>query len=137
MTALDAVTGRQVWRTKQYQVRETIGVSTDSTLILVRTMRDSIVALRAGVGAVEQVWVNNCGFGYDINSASIASSVGTAYYGTKNGLVIALNEKDGSVRWEHRTGVALINTLLPVSADRIVVADMDGVVRLLRARVMR
>ena len=44
MTALDAKTGDQVWRTDAYKVRESIGLSQDQTRFYVRSMNDFFYA---------------------------------------------------------------------------------------------
>ena len=43
MTAIDAETGRQIWRTSNYMVRESIGISEDQSRFYVRAMQDSIL----------------------------------------------------------------------------------------------
>ena len=45
MTCLDLHSGRELWRSRRHQVRESIGGS--SALVAVRTMRDSVVAFDA------------------------------------------------------------------------------------------
>ena len=42
-TAIDLKTGKQIWRTYQSKVRESIGLSKDGKRIYLKTMNDSIV----------------------------------------------------------------------------------------------
>ena len=133
MTAIDLATGTTVWRTGQWQVRETIGISEDGARVYVRTMRDSILAISAIAAQPEAVWVQNVGFGYDINSAAIVEKEGVVFYGTKNGLLIALASETGDVLWQHKTGVALLNTVTPLDQKTVLASDLDGRVRLIRA----
>ena len=75
----------------------------------------------------------NAGFGYDINSAMLAEKEGVLYYGTKNGILFAIDRMSGSILWKHRTGVALLNTVEPLSANAVIAADLDGVIQLIRS----
>ncbi|MGB2869857.1 MAG: PQQ-binding-like beta-propeller repeat protein [Bacteroidota bacterium] len=132
-TALDAGTGSQIWRTGSFQSRESIGLSEDGERVYVRTMNDSLVALSASSSTLQVVWTTNAHFGYDINSAALEEKQGTVFYGTKNGLLLAADSKTGEIRWKHRVGVCLLNTVAPLSAQRIIVSNFDGDVMLVAA----
>ncbi len=95
MTALEASNGRQVWRTGEYVVRESIGLSEDGRRVHVRAMNDYFYAFATDAETPVLVWRNNAGFGYDINSAMLAEKDGTVFYGTKNGVVYALDSRSG------------------------------------------
>ena len=133
MTAIDAKTGRQIWRTGDYMVRESIGISEDQSRCYVRAMQDSFYALSTSSQRPETVWERKTDFGYDINSAMLVEKDGVVFYGTKNGLVFALDAKTGAIKWEHRLGVGVVNTVVPLSAGRVLTADFDGRVTLLEA----
>ncbi len=133
MTALDVSTGKEIWRTRNYQVRESIGISQDRKSVFVRTMTDSILALSAIADVPVVEWALNAGFGYDINSAMLSEKNGVVFYGTKNGLLFAVDRQSGSLLWKHRTGVALLNTVVPLDARSVVVTDLDGVIQLIRS----
>jgi outer membrane protein assembly factor BamB len=47
------------------------------------------------------------------------------------GLVCALDADTGSIRWQHRVGVSLVNPIVPLNEQDFLVADMDGVVQVL------
>ncbi|MFA3781799.1 PQQ-binding-like beta-propeller repeat protein [Melioribacteraceae bacterium 4301-Me] len=129
LTAINVNSGKQLWRTAKYQVRETIGISEDSTKIFIRTMRDSIIALptKFETETVPQpLWVTNADFGYDINSAQLIEKDGVLFYGTKNGLLIALDSPTGKILWKHKIGVSVVNTITPLDKNRIVLNDIDG-----------
>ncbi len=133
MTALDAGTGSEVWRTAEHQVRESIGISEDGERVYVRTMQDSILALSASAGSPTVLWTENLHFGYDINSAMLVEKEGVLFYATKNGLIIALEGKTGGPLWEHRVSEGLVNTLLPLSSRRVIATDTDGRVQLVES----
>ena len=51
---------------------------------------------------------------------------GVLFYGTKNGMVLALDGKSGVIKWRHRIGVGVVNTLMPLSGNRVLATDFDG-----------
>jgi len=134
MTAIDVNTGAQIWRTADYHVRESIGVSEDGNRFYVRAMNDFFDAFSTDSDSPQKIWETNGHFGYDINSAMLIEKEGVVFYGTKNGLLFALDARSGAVRWEHRVGVALLNTVLPLSASRVITTDFDGKVACIEAQ---
>jgi outer membrane protein assembly factor BamB len=134
MTALDARTGEQLWRTGDYVVRESIGLSQDQTRFYVRAMNDFFYAFSTSAARPEKVWELNAGFGYDINSAMLVEKDGVLFYGTKNGLLFALDAKTGAIKWEHKLGTGVMNTVVPLSSTQVLTTDFDGKVALVEAR---
>jgi outer membrane protein assembly factor BamB len=114
--------------------RESIGRSRDQSRLYVRSIQDSIYAFSTAADQPQKLWEVDAGFGYDINSAMLIEKEGTLFYGTKNGKVLALDAKTGAIRWQHRIGVALVNTLAPLSSDRVLATDFDGKIVLLFAK---
>lgn len=137
MTALDLSTGKQIWRTAEWQVRETAGISQDKSRFYVRTMGTLdgtsavLLAFSTAANKPEKLWETNGHIGYDHNSAQIVEKDGVVFYGSKNGLVLALNSKTGDILWQHKLGNTIINTLAPLSAHRVVATDFDGKTTLL------
>jgi outer membrane protein assembly factor BamB/predicted MPP superfamily phosphohydrolase len=131
MTAIDAKTGRQIWRTGNYMVRESIGISEDQSRFYIRAMQDSFYALSTSSRQPETVWEQKTDFGYDINSAMLVEKSGVVFYGTKNGLVFGLDAKTGTAKWERKIGVGVVNTVVPLSAARVLTSDFDGGLKLL------
>jgi outer membrane protein assembly factor BamB/predicted phosphodiesterase len=130
MTAIDLATGHEVWRTDRWAVRESLGLSEDGKRVYVRTTQDIVAAISTAADTPEPVWETNAGFGYDINSAMLVEKDGVVFCGTKNGLLLALDAATGAVKWKHRVGVALLNTVTPLSGREVVVTDFDGRVSL-------
>lgn len=130
MTAIELATGREIWGNANWAVRESIGLSEDSQRVYVRTTEDIIAALSPSADGSKAVWETNAGFGSDINSAMLVEKDGVVFYGTKNGLLLALDALTGAVKWRHRVGVALLNTVTPLSGREVVVTDFDGRVSL-------
>jgi len=134
MTAIDLRTGEQLWRTGDYMVRESIGLSEDKRRLYVRAMQDFIYAFSTSAPGPEKLWERNAGFGYDINSAMLAEKDGVVFYGTKNGLLIALDSKGGVVKWQHKLGAGIVNTVVPLSAREVLATDFDGRVTLVSVK---
>jgi outer membrane protein assembly factor BamB len=131
MTVLDCLTGAEIWRSTSHQVRESIGMTSDSALVLARTMRDSLIAFDARADRRIERWVGTPGFGYEINAAMPVEKGGTVFYGSQRGQIYALDATNGSLRWSHRVGAVTLNTLAPVDAHSVLVTDFDGNVMLL------
>lgn len=129
LTAININTGEQLWKTAKYQVRESIGIAEDHSKFFVRTMRDSIIAFPITCNKTEPpkpLWITNAGFGYDINSAQLSEKDGVLFYGTKNGLLLALDSSTGKILWQHKIGVTIINTVLPLNSKKVLLNDYDG-----------
>ena len=129
--ALDAKTGKQLWRARGG--RESVGLSPDKKHYYIKTMMDTVFAYStadpavsdleavgvasSGVAATPQIhWSSDAGFGYEIAPTPITSVAGEGRDGegllfvpTDKGNIIALNCKDGSIAWKHRFSSALIN----------------------------
>ena len=59
---------------------------------------------------------------------------GVLFYGTKNGLLFALDAKTGAIRWERKLGTGVLNTVVPLSSTRVLTTDFDGQVALVEAK---
>lgn len=128
MTVLELATGKEIWRTKKWQVRESIGLSPDKSRFYVRTMTNTaILAFSTAANWPEQLWNLDTHVNYDINSAMLVEKDGVLYYGTKNGLLMAVDPRSGTLLWEHKLGVTVLNTVVPLAEpDEVLVADVDG-----------
>ena len=133
LTALDIETGNQLWRTGKYKVRETVGLSEDGETLFIRTMNDSILALPVSDKLEEPLWITNCGFGYDISSAQIVEKDGVIFYPTKNGMIYSLDSETGKILWQHKISNGFVNTITPISNNKIITTDFDGKVRLIQS----
>jgi len=131
LSCIDANDGSTVWRSREFKVRETIGISEDNSVVFARTMWDTVVAIDPGVPELKPIWISNVDYGYDIDPSMPVEKRGTLFFGTKNGFVYALNSETGQIKGVHRLSVALINTVTPVDNRRVVVTAMDGRIVLL------
>ncbi|MCX6132665.1 MAG: PQQ-binding-like beta-propeller repeat protein [Ignavibacteriales bacterium] len=131
MTAIDAGTGKTVWRSKRYQVRECVGISQDGERVYARCMTDTVVAFSSRAPTQTAVWASACGYGYDIDPSMPIEHDGEVMFGTKNGFVYALDAATGTVAWVHRIGVTIVHTPTIVDSHHILVSDLDGSLTLL------
>ena len=150
-TCLDAETGAEVWRTKEYKVRETVGLSEDGKTVYSKCMWDTVVAISTatpseakrleakgeeklpslqggeGVGSLVR-WTSHAGFGYEHNPAMPLEKDGTLWVSTKNGLLLGMDAKTGKVLWRHKIGNSILNTPLPLSATDCIFTSSEGTI---------
>lgn len=131
LTAIDIQTGRTIYRTYQSQVRESMGISQDRQRIYGKTMNDSIVCYDTRSNNAHQLWATNIGFGYEHAPSMPQERDGILYGGTKEGLLYAVEGKSGHIKWLHKVGNSLINTLLPLGKGKIAFTSTDGQVGIL------
>lgn len=131
MTAIDIKTGKTIWRTKQSMVRETIGLSEDGAKVYSKTMQDSLVCYSTDGNIPREIWASNVDFGYEHAPSMPVEKDGTVFGSTKNGLIFAVDARDGKVLWKHKVGNTLINTVVPINEKRCVYTSSSGVVGLL------
>ena len=127
-TALDINTGKVIWRTNQHEVRETIGISSDKKVVYSRCMNDSVVAISTQSDTPKVLWKTYAGFGYDHNPSMLIENKGTIIFGTKNGLLLGINAKNGSVNWRYKIGNSIINTIAPISKNECVLTTTEGLI---------
>lgn len=131
LSAIDARTGKTVWRTGQSMVRETIGLSHDKRRIYSKTMNDSVVCYSATTDHPQELWASNVGFGYEHAPSMPVEKEGVVFGSTKNGLMFGLDAHTGHVLWKHKVGNSLISTLVPLSKERCLFTATGGEVGLL------
>lgn len=134
MTAIDLNSGRQLWRTYQSKVRESIGLSKDGKRLYAKTMQDSIVCYAADGKTPRELWATDCGFGYEHARVMLVEKDGVVLVTNKDGLVMALDGKTGRLLWKHKIGNTVINTVVPISNRRIVFTTEAGKVGELEVR---
>lgn len=132
ITAIDINIGNTVWRTFRSMVRESLGLSADGSRIYAKTMEDSVVCYSTSGDKPVELWASNLGFGYEHAPSMPLEKGGVVYGGTKDGLIYALNPKNGKVIWKHKIGNSLINTVLPLNGREVLITSSEGHVVLLR-----
>ena len=144
-TCLDAETGAEVWRTKEFKVRETVGLSEDGKTVYSKCMWDTVVAIStsslsphrliaSSPSGVEVLWTSHAGFGYEHNPAMPLEKDGTLWVSTKNGLLLGMDAKTGKVLWRHKIGNSILNTPLPLSGKECIFTSSEGTITRIRVR---
>ena len=148
-TCLDAETGDIVWRTNQYKVRETVGLSEDSQTVYSKCMWDTIVALptqspisdtryplpdsRPAASPTPR-WVTHADFGYEHNPAMPLEKDGTLWVSTKNGLLLGMDAETGEVLFRHKIGNSILNTPLPLSGTECIFTSSEGTITYIKVK---
>jgi outer membrane protein assembly factor BamB/predicted MPP superfamily phosphohydrolase len=133
LTAIDASSGKTVWRTNEATVRESIGMAEDGSVIYGKTMNDSVVAFKTG-RQKELAWKMNAGFGYEHVPSMLVEKDGVIFFGTKNGVVYAIDNNGAKIIAAHKIDNSMVNTVLVIDALNIIASTMDGKVTLLQLK---
>ena len=133
-TCLDAETGALVWRTNQYKVRETVGLSEDGKTVYSKCMWDTIVAMDATTQAPVTRWASHADFGYEHNPAMPLEKDGTLWVSTKNGLLLGMDAQTGKVLFRHKIGNSILNTPLPLSGTECIFTSSEGTITYIKAK---
>jgi outer membrane protein assembly factor BamB/predicted phosphodiesterase len=131
LTAIDAKTGETLWRNSEAKVRESIGLSSDSSLVYGKTMQDEIVAYRTTKTDQGIAWKMNVGFGYEHTPSDLIERNGKLFFGTKNGTVYCISPKNNQVIWAHKVDNSMVNTFNVINDKTVLISTMDGKVSLL------
>lgn len=134
LTAINATNGETLWRNKEATVRESIGLSADSTTIYGKTMQDEVVAYQVQATDPGLAWRYNVGFGYEHIPSMLIEKDGKVFFGTKNSVVYAIDPKAKQIIWAHKIDHSMINTVNVIDSKNILVSTMDGKVTLLQQK---
>lgn len=134
MTAFDAATGNVLWRKQDAvnRVRESMGLSIDSTLVYAKTMEGFVIGVSTEAQQMDVKWKANTDLNYEIAPTAIIESNGIVYVPSNSGVVAAVNRKDGKVIWKHKISNALVTNILPLDKKHVIVTTMDGKVTCLK-----
>lgn len=127
MTVLDAEKGNVIWRKSdpQNRVRESMGLSGDSSLVYAKTMEGELIGISTSLPDMQIVWKANTGLNYEIAPTAVVEYEQIIYVPSNSGLVVAV-KRDGTVLWKHKISNSLITNINPVSKNKIIVTTMDG-----------
>jgi outer membrane protein assembly factor BamB/predicted MPP superfamily phosphohydrolase len=134
MTCLDANLGTVIWRKQDpvLRVRESMGLSKDSSLVFVKTMEGNVFGISTSANEMSPVWKSEVSLGYEISPTAIVENNNIVFVPTQSGVTVALNRENGNVLWKHKTSNGLVTNLQPIAKDELIVTTMDGKVSLLK-----
>lgn len=134
LTAIDAEKGSTLWRTNEATVRESIGISTDKSLVFGKTMNDEIVAFRTNPAAPELAWRFDVGYGYDHVPSMLFEQDSAVIFGTRNGRVYSIDPATKTINWIYKIDNSMVNTIRLIGQKKLVASTMDGKVVILKWR---
>jgi outer membrane protein assembly factor BamB/predicted MPP superfamily phosphohydrolase len=136
MACLDAMTGGLIWHSDLggIAVRESMGISADSTMVLAKTMNGLIIGVDTRGADGRVVWTSDFNIGYDIAPGVITEKEGVIFIPSDKGIIHAASVKDGSLLWSHRISSCLINSIVPLKDKSLLCNSMDGVVSRLKVK---
>jgi outer membrane protein assembly factor BamB len=115
-------------------VRESLGISADGQFVYGKTMNDTIVAFHTSREKQAAAWKMDCGFGYEHVPSMLREKDGIVYFGTKNGVVYAINPLTRQRVWSFKIDNSMVNTVNVINAHQLIASTMDGKVALLETR---
>lgn len=133
LTAIDVATGHTLWRTKESTVRESIGISEDGKLIYGKTMNDTIAAFYTNKLEPKAAWKMYAGYGYEHTPSMLVEKGGRVIFGTRSGVVYAINPTTQTIDWAHKLDNSMVNTVRVLNRRQVIASTMDGKVSLLQA----
>lgn len=126
MTALDEVTGKEIWRTNSHQVRESMGVSPDGLIVYAKLMNDTVIAVSATESYPKTIWKVDAGFGYEHNPCPITTTGKTVLAATRDGMLIAINTDTKKILWKYKAGNSSVNKIVPADDQTFWVTLAEG-----------
>lgn len=133
ISAIDAADGKTLWRNNDATIRESIGISADGKWVYGKTMQDTIVAYATSREKQSTAWRMGCGFGYEHVPSMLIEKDGVVFFGTKSGVVYAIDPARQQIVWSHKIDNSMVNTVRVLDKRRLVVATMDGKIVLLES----
>ena len=85
MTAIDLKTGKTIWRSNAYKVRESLGRSVDGSTVYAKTMDGELIAVETGRPEFTLKWVCDLKFGYDHAPCPVLEHDGSMGAGVSDG----------------------------------------------------
>ncbi|MGI8581905.1 MAG: PQQ-binding-like beta-propeller repeat protein, partial [Chitinophagaceae bacterium] len=134
LTAIDALTGQTLWRTNESTVRESIGISKKGDFIYGKTMNDTLAVFATGRQPQKAAWKLNVGYGYEHTPSMLIEKDGNIFFGTRNGVVYAIDIMQKKIAWAFKIDNSMVNTVNVINKKNIIAATMDGKVTLLKVQ---
>ncbi|MBK8495394.1 MAG: PQQ-binding-like beta-propeller repeat protein [Chitinophagaceae bacterium] len=132
LSAIDAGTGQTLWRTKESAVRESIGISGDGKFVYCKTMNDTLAEFATGRELQKAAWKLHTGYGYEHAPSMLMEQDGNIFFGTRNGVVYAVDKVQKKIAWAHKIDNSMVNTVNVPDKKNMIAATMDGKVVLLQ-----
>jgi len=126
MTALDLVSGKQIWRDHSHRVRESMGISPDKSQVYAKLMNDSVISVSTLTDKFKLNWIIAAGFGYEHVPCPIVATNDQVFIGTREGVVISINPRQQTVNWKYKAGYSGVNKLVWDGKRKIYASLSEG-----------
>jgi len=128
MTSFDAESGEVIWRKqmKDKRVRESMGLSSDGSLVYVKTMDGQLFGVSTKADSMQIDWKSELQLPYELTPSAIVESGGIVYVPSHSGLASAVERKSGKVLWQYKSSNSLLNPVMPLDKNKVVLSTMDG-----------
>lgn len=131
MTCFNAANGKVLWHKRadvHTRVRESMGLSADSSLVYVKTMDGDVLGISTQSDSMQVKWRGQKNMGYDISPSLVEEHGGIVFALSDKGTVYAFNRADGSLLWMHKLSNSLVNPLGFVNDRQLIATTMDGTI---------
>lgn len=132
LSAIDITTGNTLWRSNESAVRESVGIAEDGQYVYGKTMNDTLIAFSTGETMQKAAWKMNVGYGYEHAPSMLTEKSGILFFGTRNGVVYAIDRAQQAIAWAYKIDNSMVNTVHVLDKKNVVAATMDGKVVLLQ-----
>jgi outer membrane protein assembly factor BamB len=132
ISAINTEDGTTLWRNNDATIRESMGISNDGNWIYGKTMQDTVVAYATSREKQFASWKMFAGFGYEHVPSMLIEKEGKVYFGTKSGVVYAIDPVKHSVSWAYKIDNSMVNTVNALGNGKLIVSTMDGKIVLLQ-----
>ena len=128
MTCFNASTGEVIWRKgdPNIRVRESMGLSADSSMVYVKTMDGDVLGISALANTIEIKWRGAKNMGYDISPSVVQEHDGLVFALSNSGMIYAFNRHEGSLAWMYKVSNCLVNPISFLKDRKLMVTTMDG-----------
>lgn len=128
MTAFDAATGKVLWRKQDpaNRVRESMGISGDSSLVYAKTMDGFVIGVSAKEPDMKITWKAETELNYELAPTAIVEYAGIVFVPSDSGVVTAVSRSGGKILWKYKISNCMITSVVPVSENKVIVSTMDG-----------
>lgn len=128
MTALDADSGQEIWRTKVDSIlmRESMGLSSDGQLVYVKTMDGQVLGVSTHADSMLISWKSALQLPYELTPSAIHTDGRQVFVPSHSGLLSAVDARTGSITWQYKISNAMVNPVLVLGKRTVVASTMDG-----------
>jgi outer membrane protein assembly factor BamB len=89
-------------------------------------MEDTVAAYATSRTAQHPAWIMNVGFGYEHVPSMLIEEEGRVYFGTRNGVVYAINPRRQEIIWAYKIDNSMVNTVRVLGNGVLIASTMDG-----------